>query len=113
MIHENGSLQIIDFGVAGMLETKADKRTTIIGTLHWMGPELLRGHNQPDGKKLHGKEVSNAPHSHISWSFHGWLSDRFVRLIHGPTAVPCMKWPQVNLLTLVYRRPPWTSIYVK
>jgi serine/threonine protein kinase len=40
MIHENGSLQVIDFGVAGVLQTKLDKRTTVIGTPHWMAPEL-------------------------------------------------------------------------
>ncbi|KAA6415343.1 MAG: STE STE20 YSK kinase [Lasallia pustulata] len=40
MIHENGSLQVIDFGVAGVLQSKVDKRTTVIGTPHWMPPEL-------------------------------------------------------------------------
>ncbi|KAL8637722.1 MAG: hypothetical protein Q9228_005034, partial [Teloschistes exilis] len=40
MIHENGSLQLIDFGVAGLLETSKDKRSTIIGTPHWMAPEM-------------------------------------------------------------------------
>ena len=58
MILENGGLQIIDFGIAGILETKSDRRDTIIGTPHWMGPELLRMFSQPDGKKQHGKEVS-------------------------------------------------------
>ncbi|KAL8774796.1 MAG: hypothetical protein Q9209_000735 [Squamulea sp. 1 TL-2023] len=40
MIHENGSLQLIDFGVSGLLQTGKDKRTTIIGTPHWMPPEM-------------------------------------------------------------------------
>ncbi|KAL9003151.1 MAG: hypothetical protein Q9188_003955, partial [Gyalolechia gomerana] len=40
MIHENGSLQLIDFGVAGLLQTSKDKRSTIIGTPHWMPPEM-------------------------------------------------------------------------
>ncbi|KAI4202443.1 MAG: hypothetical protein LQ350_002526 [Teloschistes chrysophthalmus] len=40
MIHENGSLQLIDFGVAGLLQTSKDKRSTIIGTPHWMAPEM-------------------------------------------------------------------------
>ena len=59
MILENGGLQIIDFGIAGILETKSDRRDTIIGTPHWMGPELLRMFSQPEGKKQHGKEVSD------------------------------------------------------
>ena len=55
MIHENGSLQVIDFGVAGTLQTKTDKRTTIIGTPHWMPPEL---HRAPSGEGLkYGTEV--------------------------------------------------------
>ncbi|KAI4229970.1 MAG: hypothetical protein L6R36_000479 [Xanthoria steineri] len=40
MIHENGSLQLIDFGVSGLLQTDKDKRSTIIGTPHWMPPEM-------------------------------------------------------------------------
>ncbi|KAL8971938.1 MAG: hypothetical protein Q9197_003012 [Variospora fuerteventurae] len=40
MIHENGSLQLIDFGVSGLLQTSNDKRSTIIGTPHWMPPEM-------------------------------------------------------------------------
>ncbi|KAL8703455.1 MAG: hypothetical protein Q9201_003360 [Fulgogasparrea decipioides] len=40
MIHEKGSLQLIDFGVAGLLQTSKDKRSTIIGTPHWMAPEM-------------------------------------------------------------------------
>lgn len=43
MIHERGGLQIIDFGVAGMVESKVDKRGTIIGTPNWMPPEHHRG----------------------------------------------------------------------
>lgn len=40
MIHESGRLQVIDFGVAGILQTSVDKRSTVIGTPHWMAPEL-------------------------------------------------------------------------
>lgn len=42
MIHEQGGLQIIDFGVAGAVESKLDKRGTIIGTPNWMPPEQLK-----------------------------------------------------------------------
>jgi serine/threonine protein kinase len=34
-------LQICDFGVAGILKSKLDKRSTWIGTPHWMPPEMF------------------------------------------------------------------------
>jgi serine/threonine protein kinase len=40
LIHEDGRLQLCDFGVATVMETKLDKRRTFIGTLHWMPPEM-------------------------------------------------------------------------
>lgn len=40
LIHEEGGLQLCDFGVATVLDKKTDKRRTFIGTLHWMPPEL-------------------------------------------------------------------------
>ena len=54
MIHEEGALQIIDFGVAGVLHDEGDKRRTMIGTPHWMGPEALN-----PGKEGYGTEVSS------------------------------------------------------
>ncbi|KAL1839496.1 hypothetical protein VTJ49DRAFT_1471 [Mycothermus thermophilus] len=41
LVTEKGSVQLCDFGVAGLLESKMDKRTTFIGTLNWMAPELF------------------------------------------------------------------------
>lgn len=41
LITENGDVQLCDFGVAGMVESKIDKRSTIIGTPHWMAPEFF------------------------------------------------------------------------
>ncbi|RMZ83469.1 hypothetical protein DV737_g1616, partial [Chaetothyriales sp. CBS 132003] len=40
LIHEQGRLELCDFGVANVLDTRTDKRRTFIGTLHWMPPEL-------------------------------------------------------------------------
>ncbi|KAI0974307.1 putative serine/threonine protein kinase [Xylaria arbuscula] len=51
LITEDGGVQLCDFGVAGMVETKFDKRTTFIGTLHWMAPELF------DQNAQYGTEV--------------------------------------------------------
>ncbi|KAK3939669.1 STE/STE20/YSK protein kinase [Diplogelasinospora grovesii] len=41
LVTEEGGVQLCDFGVAGIIETKFDKRSTFIGTLHWMAPELF------------------------------------------------------------------------
>lgn len=41
LIHEEGRLQICDFGVAGIIQSKVDKRSTWIGTPHWMPPEMF------------------------------------------------------------------------
>ena len=44
MVDENGNMQLIDFGVAGLVQTnmEVDKRTTIVGTPHWMPPEMQK-----------------------------------------------------------------------
>lgn len=41
LVHEEGRLEICDFGVAGVLQSQRDKRTTWIGTPHWMPPEMF------------------------------------------------------------------------
>ncbi|KAK4191735.1 putative serine/threonine-protein kinase [Podospora australis] len=41
LVTEAGAVQLCDFGVAGIVETKLDKRSTFIGTPHWMAPELF------------------------------------------------------------------------
>ncbi|KAF4124161.1 S TKc [Geosmithia morbida] len=41
LVTEEGNVQLCDFGVAGVIENKFDKRTTMIGTPHWMAPELF------------------------------------------------------------------------
>lgn len=56
MIHEEGGIQIIDFGVAGQLESTVDKRATFTGTAHWMSPEILE-----NAEIKYGQEVSHVP----------------------------------------------------
>ncbi|KAI2636116.1 putative serine/threonine protein kinase [Xylaria nigripes] len=51
LITETGDVQLCDFGVAGIVETKLDKRTTFVGTLNWMAPELF------DQNAQYGTEV--------------------------------------------------------
>ncbi|OTA93892.1 hypothetical protein M434DRAFT_284423 [Hypoxylon sp. CO27-5] len=46
LVTETGAVQLCDFGVAGMMETKLDKRSTFIGTPHWMAPELFDQNSQ-------------------------------------------------------------------
>lgn len=41
LVTETGRVQLCDFGVAGIIETKFDKRSTVTGTLNWMAPELF------------------------------------------------------------------------
>ncbi|XHG03697.1 hypothetical protein AWENTII_006992 [Aspergillus wentii] len=54
LIHEEGRLQICDFGVAGVLQSQTDKRSTWIGTPHWMPPEmfLTRGEAHHYGSEI-------------------------------------------------------------
>ncbi|KAL9617956.1 MAG: hypothetical protein Q9160_007261, partial [Pyrenula sp. 1 TL-2023] len=40
LIHEEGRLQLCDFGVATVFDSQGDKRRTFIGTVHWMPPEM-------------------------------------------------------------------------
>lgn len=51
LVTEVGDVQLCDFGVAGVIETKFDKRSTVIGTPHWMAPELF------DSSASYGTEV--------------------------------------------------------
>ncbi|KAL2008571.1 hypothetical protein VTN00DRAFT_6765 [Thermoascus crustaceus] len=55
LIHEEGRLQICDFGVAGILQSKLDKRSTWIGTPHWMPPEMFS--NRGGGAHQYGSEI--------------------------------------------------------
>lgn len=56
LVTEMGEVKLCDFGVAGTLETKLEKRSSFIGTPHWMAPELF------DISRSYGKEVD-------IWSF--------------------------------------------
>ncbi|KAM7186714.1 Protein kinase-like domain containing protein [Naviculisporaceae sp. PSN 640] len=51
LITEEGGVQLCDFGVAGIVRSKLDKRSTITGTLQWMAPELF------DSNVAYGNEV--------------------------------------------------------
>ncbi|KAK5659773.1 hypothetical protein OQA88_984 [Cercophora sp. LCS_1] len=51
LVTDSGGVQLCDFGVAGIIETKFDKRSTVTGTLQWMAPELF------DSSVSYGMEV--------------------------------------------------------
>lgn len=52
LITEEGDVQLCDFGVAGIIESKTDKRSTIIGTPHWMAPELFNSKTSSYGTEV-------------------------------------------------------------
>jgi protein-serine/threonine kinase len=41
LVTEDGRIQLCDFGISGVLENEVSKRSTIVGTPHWMAPELV------------------------------------------------------------------------
>ncbi|KKA27919.1 hypothetical protein TD95_003807 [Thielaviopsis punctulata] len=41
LVTDVGGVQLCDFGVAGIMNTRFDKRSTVTGTLQWMAPELF------------------------------------------------------------------------
>lgn len=41
LLSARGELRLADFGVAVELSSAMSKRTTVIGTPHWMAPEVL------------------------------------------------------------------------
>lgn len=44
LVTDAGQVQLGDFGVAGIIEGRFDKRSTVTGTLQWMAPELFDFH---------------------------------------------------------------------
>jgi serine/threonine protein kinase len=69
LITEAGGVQVCDFGVAGLLETRVDKRTTVTGTLQWMAPELF------DSTVAYGPEVDIWYVHYVPRAFSQPLSD--------------------------------------
>ncbi|RKU49479.1 hypothetical protein DL546_008051 [Coniochaeta pulveracea] len=41
LVTKDGGIQLCDFGVAALVDTKTDKRKTVTGTLNWMAPEFF------------------------------------------------------------------------
>ncbi|KAI9806863.1 MAG: hypothetical protein M1833_002520 [Piccolia ochrophora] len=62
LVSEDGRVQLCDFGVSGILESKVNKRSTILGTPHWMPPEMLHAMPVPHRVIHYGTEVD-------IWSF--------------------------------------------
>ncbi|KAI9727973.1 MAG: hypothetical protein M1828_005378 [Chrysothrix sp. TS-e1954] len=54
LIRQDGQLQLCDFGVSGILDSKMGKRATIIGTPYWMPPEMHDETPPPEG---YGTEI--------------------------------------------------------
>ena len=68
MVHLKGAIEIIDFGVAGQLESAVDKRATFIGTPHWMSPEILEDNNTKYGKEVSHITLCTRSNSYSSYA---------------------------------------------
>lgn len=42
LLHEDGSIRLADFGVAGQLHAQAKRVNSFVGTPYWMGPEVVK-----------------------------------------------------------------------
>ena len=42
LLTATGDLKLADFGVSVQLATPDERRTTVIGTPHWMAPEMIQ-----------------------------------------------------------------------
>ncbi len=50
LVSENGDLKLADFGYAAQLTQEKSKRSSKVGTVCWMAPELIKGKTQYDIK---------------------------------------------------------------
>lgn len=96
LVHEEGRLEICDFGVAGIVQSKLDKRSTWIGTPHWMPPEMFSTRSGEAHK--YGSEVS-AYYSYFGPIFIANLMD--LRSMYGHMDAPSTSLQPVIRLTLV------------
>lgn len=89
LVTEDGRVQLCDFGVAGIIDTRVDKRSTVTGTLHWMAPEFF------DANVSYGIEVD-------IWAFGSTAFEMAVGL--PPNAVPIVDMADFG--TYLRQNPP-------
>jgi protein-serine/threonine kinase len=57
LVTEDGRIQLCDFGISGVLENEVSKRSTIVGTPHWMAPELVSHLGSDINSVRYGNEI--------------------------------------------------------
>lgn len=50
LVTQSGRVVLCDFGVSALLSTTQSKRTTFVGTPHWMAPEVITSGSLYDAK---------------------------------------------------------------
>ena len=72
LIDEEGSVKLADFGYSAQLTTERDARSSKVGTVCWMAPELIKGERRYDTKidiwsfGIFAMEIANGDPPYIS-----------------------------------------------
>ncbi|KAI9834776.1 MAG: hypothetical protein M1819_002862 [Sarea resinae] len=57
LVSEDGRLELCDFGISAVVQSKLEKRSTVIGTPNWMPPEMVKDLDRGTMQSGYGNEV--------------------------------------------------------